>query len=219
MSKIPVYLMPGMGAGPKIFKNLKWPDNYEVHYLKWLVPASSNESLADYTKRLLRQVKHDTPILLGVSFGGIIVQEMAKYIPVKQLIIVSSIKHHDELSPLFKTAFDYKLYKLVPSSLLKKVDTIEKWTPIKRMKRKMQFYQAFLEMDDPRYINWAIPQVIGWKQTQTLSNFVHIVGDKDPVFPVKYIQDPKIVVPRGRHDMIILKAKWFNEHLPNLLET
>jgi len=214
--KVPIYLMPGLGAGPKLFRYLHLPDKYEIHYLRWIIP-SKNENLETYAKRLLKQVKHENPILLGVSFGGIVIQEMAKFIPAKQLVIVSSIKHHNELPLHYKIALRYKLYKLVPPSLLKRVDLIETISPSKRLKQKMRFYQEFLEMDNPEYIKWAIKHVLTWRQTQDLKNFVHIIGEKDRIFPLKYIEEPKIIVPNGRHDMIVFHARWFNRNLLKLL--
>ena len=208
--------MPGLGAGTKIFHYLKLPDTYEVHYMQWLIPYK-NESLQDYSKRLATQITEENPILFGVSFGGIIIQEIARQIPVKQLIIVSSIKHHDEMKPLFKLAYKTKLYKLFPVSLLKKRHFLQhKFFP-KALNKKLQLYQKFLEIDEPYYIRWSIHQVLSWQQTQIPENFVHIVGEKDMVFPPRYINEPKTIVPQGRHEMIIYKVKWFNRHLPQLL--
>ncbi len=211
--------MPGMGAGPKIFKYLKFPDAYEVHYMHWLVPLSIDETLEHYTKRLMQQIKHEKPILFGVSFGGIIIQEMAKQQPVNKLIIVSSIKNHTELPPFYQIALKTRLYKLFPANILQNIDWLKKMAPTKRFKQKMTFYQNFMEINEPLFIRWAITQVLSWQQTQELTNFVHITGEKDPIFPPKYIKEPKIVVPKGRHDMIIYQANWFNKHMADILET
>ncbi len=217
MAQTAVYLMPGLGAGPKIFKYLKWSDDFQVNYLHWIKPLSETESLEQYTHRLLQQVKHEQPVLLGVSFGGIIIQEMSKQIKVKKLIIVSSIKNHQELPPFYQIAQKTRLYKLFPAKILQNIDWFEKIAPPSRFKRKMQFYQNFIEMSDPMYIRWAIKQVLFWKQTQKLTNFIHIIGEKDPIFPAKYIKDPKIVVPNGQHDMIISQSYWFNRYISDRL--
>ncbi len=217
MNKTPVYLMPGLGAGKKIFTYLNLPDNYELHYMHWLIPYR-NESLQDYSKRLAVQITDKNPILLGVSFGGIIIQEIAKQIPVKQLVIVSSIKHHGEMKPLFKIANKTKLYKLLPVSLLKKRHLFQNFLLPNVINKKLQLYQKFLELDDTYYINWSIKKILTWKQTKMPENFIHIVGENDMVFPYRYINAPKIIVPNGRHEMIVYKVKWFNRYLPQLLE-
>ena len=218
MSKIPVYLMPGLGAGKKIFENLKFPEAYQVHYVHYLIPYK-NESLQDYTTRLIKQIKDENPILLGVSFGGIIIQEIAQQIPVKQLIITSSIKHHSELKPFYKFAYKTKIHKLLPIQILKKLDVLEKVPLPKSYKFKIKLYQKFLELDDPYYILWSIDRVFSWQQKHIPKNFVHIVGEKDTVFPVKYIKEPKIIVPDGHHEMIVSKVRWFNRNLPQYLSS
>ncbi len=216
MQKIPVYLMPGLGAGAKIFKGLHLPPQYELHDMHWEIPYKE-ESLKSYVLRIKQQIKHPNPILLGVSFGGIIIQELAKYITVKQLVIISSIKHQNEFKPSYKIAYKLKIYKILPVQILKKIDWLEKKALTQRFKQKMQLYQRFLEIDDPYYIRWSIRQILAWKQTQTLPDFVQFVGEKDPVFPPKYIKAPKIIVPNGRHDMMVYQMKWFNQHLPSYL--
>ncbi len=217
MAKTPVYMMPGMAANPKIFEYIKLPETYEIYYLHWIMPLA-DENLSRYTTRLLQQIKHENPILIGVSFGGIIIQEMAKQIPVRQLVLISTIKHHEEFSPFLKKSYQYYLYKLFPSKLMQYIDQFEKYSISKNFTRKMRLYKTYMDFNEPQYLNWAIAQVLQWKQTQKLSNFVHIVGEKDKVFPEKYIHQPKIVVPKGRHDMIIFKSGWFNKYLPALLK-
>ena len=82
-----IYCMPGMAASPKIFEYLKLPKNFEIHLLSW-IPPLKDEPLTNYAKRMCQRVVHKNPILLGVSFGGILVQEMAKHIFVKKIIII-----------------------------------------------------------------------------------------------------------------------------------
>jgi len=92
LEKIHVYLMPGMAASPSIFENIFLPpDRFEVHALDWFIP-DRGMSLEDYARKMCERVEHPDPVLLGVSFGGILVQEMAKLIPVRKVLIVSSVK-------------------------------------------------------------------------------------------------------------------------------
>ena len=85
---IHVYLMPGMAASSKIFEYIELPKNqFKIHYLEWMLP-SENESLSDYALRMTKNIKHNNCVLIGVSFGGVLVQEMSKYIDIKKLIII-----------------------------------------------------------------------------------------------------------------------------------
>ena len=70
--------MPGLAASPKIFERIQLPeDTFEMHLLEWFLPEQ-NESLEAYAKRMTLKIKHENPVLIGVSFGGILVQEMAR---------------------------------------------------------------------------------------------------------------------------------------------
>ncbi|MCW8850061.1 MAG: hypothetical protein OQJ81_08815, partial [Melioribacteraceae bacterium] len=84
MEKPHVYLMPGLGFDERIFYNLQF-ENAVPHYLKWEEPQI-NESLANYVKRISEQINNTKPfILIGHSFGGIIVQEISKIITTEKV--------------------------------------------------------------------------------------------------------------------------------------
>ena len=75
---IHIYCMPGMAASPKIFEFVDFPDPFVIHRLSWIKP-NENEPIAAYALRMCERIEHSNPILLGVSFGGVLVQEMAKH--------------------------------------------------------------------------------------------------------------------------------------------
>ena len=79
-TKIAIYFMPGMAASTSIFQNIVLPaDIFDVHLLEWLIPKKGI-SLSDYAKLMCAKVKEENPVLIGVSFGGMLVQEMANHI-------------------------------------------------------------------------------------------------------------------------------------------
>ena len=79
MEKIHVYFMPGLAASPTIFERIQLPnDQFEIHLLEWFVPKEK-QTLGDYAKKMAEQVHHKNIILVGVSFGGILVQEMKQF--------------------------------------------------------------------------------------------------------------------------------------------
>ena len=78
-----VYFMPGMSANSLIFERIKIKGNFNFHYLEWIEPKK-NECLKKYSIRFSKLIKHEFPILIGVSFGGVLVQEISKIIEVKK---------------------------------------------------------------------------------------------------------------------------------------
>jgi pimeloyl-ACP methyl ester carboxylesterase len=218
MSKIPVYLMPGLAASSAIFERISLPNEiFEVHLLEWELPVD-NESLPQYAKRMALKVLHPNPVLIGVSFGGILVQEMAKFIEVRKLIIISSVKTNLEFPKRMKVAKATKAYKLIPTHLLANIESLSAFSFGSKIKQRLKLYEKFLRVRDRRYLDWAVEQVVLWERSVADESVIHIHGDEDDVFPIKNIQNC-IVVKGGTHIMILTKYKWLNENLPKIILT
>lgn len=216
MSKIPVYLMPGLAASPKIFENISLPvEQFEIVLLEWCLPLVK-ESLEDYALRMTKQIKHENPVLIGVSFGGILVQEMALHIKARKVIIISSVKSNKEFPRRMKIAKRTMAYKLIPTSLLNNIEALAKFSFGDTISKRLKLYEMFLQVRDKKYLDWAIESVILWKRDKPAENIIHLHGLQDEVFPSKYISN-FIPVKGGTHIMILNKFKWLNENLPLLI--
>ena len=217
MNKIPVYFMPGLAASTTIFEHIKLPeDQFEMVFLEWFLP-NDKESIESYAKRMNEKILHENPVLIGVSFGGILVQEMAKLIPTNKVIIISSVKSNTEFPPRLKMAKATKVYKILPTQLLANVELLVKYAfGSTIVKKRLKLYEKYLSVRDKNYLDWSIENVLLWPQKSAHENTIHIQGDADEVFPIKNIQNC-IVVKGGTHIMIINKFKWFNENLPKII--
>lgn len=215
---IHVYFMPGMAANPSIFEYIKLPkEHFEIHWLEWLVPET-NESLKDYALRMNSFIKHENIALIGVSFGGIVVQEMSKYLDLKRLIIISSVKCRGELPRRMRYASNKGLVKFIPTSLINHMDKFEKLAFGDFLKKRAKLYKKYLSIRDVNYVDWAIKNMINWDCEKPIPGIVHIHGDEDIVFPFKYINDC-IPVKGGTHIMVVNRFRWFNKHLPSIITT
>ena len=214
---IHVYCMPGMSAKPNIFEYIKLPkDKYKVHWLSWF-PPQKKESIAAYSKRMCENVKHENVILIGVSLGGIVVQEMQKFIKVKLLVLISTVKTKDELPGFMKFGRKTKLYKILPVGIFKHFKLLNKLPIGKKLKKRLALYEHYLAFFDKAYLRWGIKETLHWNREKILPNLIHIHGDEDKMFPIKNIENP-IVIKGGTHIMIINRFRWFNDHLAKLME-
>lgn len=212
-----LYLMPGMAANSSIFEHISLPEStYTIHYLEWFLPIQ-NETIDAYALRMCSHIKHNDIVLLGVSFGGVLVQEMAKHIKVRKLIIVSSVKSNRELPRRMTLSRKLKLYKLLPTRLVEDIDLLVKYAFGASIKDRVALYKKYLSMNDRRYMKWAVKEMICWNQETAIEGIVHIHGKGDKVFPYKYV-DKAILLEKGTHIMILTRAKWFNKYLPKLIE-
>ncbi|MBF0694450.1 MAG: alpha/beta hydrolase [Flavobacterium sp.] len=218
MQKIPVYFVPGLAASSLIYERLKLPESLcECVYLEWEVPLEA-ETLSDYARRLSEKIVHERPILVGVSMGGIMVQEMSKFIDTRKVVIISSVKSNQEFQPLFKQAKYTKTYRIVPTTLLIHLEKLAKYNFLgHKIQMRLKLYKRYLYMRNKKFWDWAIREIIMWDRSEADPEVVHIHGDQDVIFPSKYIKD-FILVPGGTHIMLVIKPDLISQHLTEVIE-
>jgi alpha/beta superfamily hydrolase len=209
--------MPGLAASPTIFERIQLPnDLFEMHLLEWEIPLEQ-ESLQAYAKRMAQKVTHENVVLVGVSFGGILVQEMKAFLQPKKVIIISSVKANTEFPRRFKIAKTTKAYKLIPTQLFENIESLMKFSfGSSIIKQRLVLYEKFLSVRNKHYLDWSIEQIINWERKDIDPEIIHVHGDADEVFPPKYIKE-FIPVKGGTHIMILSKYKWLNENLPKII--
>lgn len=208
--------MPGMAANPSIFDGLKLPVNtFEIHRLEWFTPEKGM-SFSQYAIKMCSGVRHKKPVLLGVSFGGMLVQEMAKHLETRKLIVVSCVKSHLELPRKMRFAKYTRVHRLLPTGLVNNVELVARYAFGEKATKRLDLYKKYLSVRDRYYMDWAIDNIVNWKQHTPPANLIHIHGEKDAVFPIGNIKDC-ISVKNGTHTMIIHRAKWFNENLSTII--
>lgn len=216
MTRIPVYFMPGLAASSLIFERISLDkEKFEMFFLEWEIPQE-NETLVAYAKRVSRKILHPNPVLIGVSFGGILVQEIASFVNARKVIIISSVKCNAEFPVRMKIAKTTKAYKLIPTKLLQNIENLAKFSFGGIINQRIELYKKFLTIRDKSYLEWAIKQVILWDRLEIDPKIVHIHGDQDDVFPIKNIKNC-IIVKGASHIMILNKYKWLNENLPKII--
>ncbi|MEM7657511.1 MAG: alpha/beta hydrolase [Bacteroidota bacterium] len=85
-----LYLLSGLGADERAFANLSLPETELVH-IAWL-PISPDLTLREYARQLSDLIPEQGPIhLLGVSFGGIVAQEIGQLRSCKRVFVISNL--------------------------------------------------------------------------------------------------------------------------------
>ena len=205
-----------MGANSKVFERLKL-DDYNLNYIEWIIPYK-NESLVEYSKRMAVDIDRSKPVnLIGLSFGGIIVQEISKFIDVEKIIIISTVKTRKELPTHYKISSVLILHKLIPSMFFHNTKLMAKTLFGKNNDKIVIAIERYFTMRDIRYSRWAIDKVVNWKQTEYPKNLLHLHGTKDSVFPARFISNATFI-EGGTHLMIFNKANKLSEHISTFLE-
>ncbi|HXH20252.1 MAG TPA: alpha/beta hydrolase [Chitinophagales bacterium] len=200
-----IYLIPGVGCDETVFKYLELP-GYELVPIKWLSPHK-HETLKEYVKRLLPQIKKDTaPVFIGLSFGGIVAIELSKLVKTHKVFIISSIKTYHERPYKMSMLYLLKFYRMFPASLAVKFGFWHRWALGDLNEAEKELVNDMLEKIDIRFNKWAVDQAIHWQNKDVPENLVHIHGDEDNIFPHIYIKNYHRI-RGGTHFMIVRHAR------------
>ena len=199
-----IYCISGLGADERAFSKLVVP-GYQLKAIKWLMPLNG-ESLPDYAKRMRVEITEEDPILMGLSFGGMLCTEIAKQIPVKTIIIISSIKSAAEIPLWMRTAARLRLNKILPMRSTKLTEPFQNRILGVSTPEEINLVRQFRTKADLPYTTWAVDQAINWKNDWQHPEIFHIHGDRDNLFPIKYVK-PTYIIKNGGHFMIMNKAE------------
>ena len=175
------------------------------------------ESIENYAKRLTEQIHHKNPILIGLSFGGIMCIEISRQIKVEQVIIISSIKAYHEMPLWMRISGKLKLNRLFPMRSFTLIEPLENYNLGIKTKDEKAMVNAYRKNIDPVYSNWAIDAILNWKNKLPIKNLFHLHGDNDRIFLIKNIKADHII-KGGGHLMILQQAAEVKEIINMILQ-
>ena len=207
-----IYCISGLGADERVFQKLQF-EGYQPIHICWLEPEPG-ENIADYARRLTTQIKSERPILIGLSFGGIIAVEMAKQIDTEKVILISSTKNQQEVPFYFKIFRWLPIYRLLPAKLiLWFARLLASWFFSLETVAERKLFRAILFDTNARFMKWAIDRIVTWKNELIPQNTFHIHGKNDRIFPYRFVHED-FSVEHGGHFMIMNRA----ERISNLIQ-
>lgn len=212
-----IYFISGLGADWRVFQRLQLEGYRPVHIL-WQRPQR-HESIEQYAQRLLTQVTVENPILVGLSFGGLMAIEMAKLCRPEQVIVISSATTGAQIPAYFKVFRWLPVQLVVPfKQLLWAVHWLLTWLFGLNNRDDCSLFKQVLVDTDPWFLKWAINQVVSWRNQVVPEGLVHIHGSSDRVFPFGY-RSADVVVPGGGHLMVLTRAEELSQLLMKTLTT
>lgn len=166
--------------------------------------------------RMAASIEHPSPVLLGVSFGGMIGIEIARQVAIEKLIIISSVKSTGELPQWMKVTGRFNLHKILPTRSYKFTEKFDNDRLGVTNEAERKLVDHYRKNADPVYLDWAVHQVLTWKNDWYPENIVHIHGEKDKIFPVKKLR-PTHIIEKGTHIMIINKGEELSQCINSVL--
>lgn len=210
-----IYCISGLGADERAFSKLH-VKGFEIKVIRWLQPLQG-ETLTAYAARMRQGITDENPVLMGLSFGGMLCTEIAKQVPVQKIIIISSIKTSKELPLWMKAIAMIRLNKIVPMQSTKITQPIQNKMLGVTTADEKKLVSSLRKAADIKYTNWAVNQAINWKNNWQHPAIYHIHGDKDRMFPIKYIK-ADFTIKNGGHFMIMNKADEVSDCINAILD-
>jgi pimeloyl-ACP methyl ester carboxylesterase len=211
-----VYLIAGLGADTRVYNNIELYD-HDVTPVDWIEPDKT-DTLVFYAQKLINQYNIlPNSIIIGNSMGGMLAVEIAKKIPVKTTIIISSIKVSSEMPWYFSLFRALPIYKIIPGKFFTSLGFMIKPLFGHMSAEDAWLFNDMLKNSSPTFIRWAMGAILHWKNDIIPQNLYHITGDKDLIFSFERINNATII-EGGTHIMIFDRAKEINKLLKQLLK-
>lgn len=203
-----LYCISGLGADERIFARLQIP-NTELVHLPW-VAHEAKDDIARYAQKMATLIKEPNPNILGLSFGGMVAVEIAKLMPVKKTIVVSSAKSKNELPDFDGTLKFFIQHNLIPYGLFKKPNAILYDRFGAENDDDKNILKLIMKDTDTHFLGWAFKAILNWKNIIVPPKIIHIHGTADKVIPPNNIT-ANYWINNGSHMMMYNRAKDINE--------
>ena len=209
-----IYIFSGLGADERVFQKLDL-SGLKVTFIIWIIPHK-NETIESYATRILSQIKTPKPILIGLSFGGIMAVEVAKQIETEKIILVASAKTKTEIPFYYRFTGFFSIHKLLPTALLKKSNFISNWFFGVKTTFDKDILKTILKETNPTFLTWALDKIVNWTNQTKLKNLTHIHGTADRILPIRFVKYD-IKINNGGHFMTLNKANELSQIIKELI--
>lgn len=214
--KTKIVFLPGLGADSRLFlyqrkafKNVLTPP--------WLIPKST-ETLTHYAKRWARELKLNRDYcLVGVSFGGMVAQEMARWVRPKAVLLVGSCRSARSVPFYLRLAGSSPGWPRLSKALCKFFPVISgSFLGARTAAQRDLLIRMFLETPND-FAKWTVKAIRTWEGCDTGgTKILHIHGKNDHLIPIRGVQADR-VIRDGGHLINLTHPKEVNEFIKECL--
>lgn len=204
--------VPGLGADERLFDVYK----DQFHYKVLDCSLKGAVSLNEYVVSLIGQIESNNPVLVGVSFGGLLAQEIKLRLPKSKVILISSFTSSKELPNILQLvpmqlliSFAGVIHPNVPKFGLRYAFGIKN-------EFETNLLMAIMKDTPVSYLKFALQILLKWKGTGVSIDY-RIHGNKDVLVPIKEVEpDLKLT---GGHFVIYQCPKEIGNAIKDFLIT
>lgn len=200
-----IFAFSGLGADERLFSRLSLP-GLELHAIRY-APPTYMETIQEYTERIAKTLSPTSDdIYLGVSFGGMIAQQLAIIQKPRRTIIISSLTNSDQFPKLFQKTNNPTTRLLLTKGTRRLLMPMIGWLNGVKSKADSSLLKQMALDTDPRFMRWGMQQLMDWQAPDDIGELVHIHGTADRMIPYKNVS-PTHTIEDGSHFMILDRAE------------
>lgn len=198
-----IYCISGLGADHRVFGKVEIP-GYELISVPWLFPEAK-ESLPSYAARMYKTIPEADPIVLGLSFGGMLATEIRKQFAISHAIIVSSAKTRAEIGYTNDAFAWLAAKKFVPDDWFVKPAASILFLLGAQGEEEKQLLADMIKSGNPKTNRWMVNALLSWDNVRPPAGIIHIHGTADRVIRPGNV-NPSHWISGGGHFMIYNRA-------------
>jgi pimeloyl-ACP methyl ester carboxylesterase len=195
-----MYLLGGLGADSRVFNYLDL-SGFETVFIDW-IDVLPSETIESYAQRLSERIQHPNPLLVGVSFGGMIAVEISRKVKIEKVILISSAT---TIPWYLKLAGGLRLQFLVPPKVLIRFELLTFWLFGVSQPEEQQLLRRIIRDTNESFLKWAIKRILEWNPDISKHDVIKIHGSNDRLLPPSSHVD--FLIKGGGHFMIVTRAK------------
>ena len=221
-SSMKIVCIPGLGANYRTFTPQKSYFGDRVVIPEYIKP-NTQEKLETYCKRWAPKINHELAgepcVLLGMSFGGMCVQELSRYIPAKAIILLGSTQKPVRFKKMYP--FFEHIGRLSPDGLINVVGKVSPYIIAYTEGLDEQSREIVAQMMQEKHVDfyrWQVFAGAQWIQHGFEGEYTCPVfsahGARDTViFPQKNSSEYDLYIEDGHHLINLSHAAQINRFI------
>jgi pimeloyl-ACP methyl ester carboxylesterase len=209
------YAISGLGTDYSIFSEIVL--YFELTILPWIKPEPK-ESFHEYALRFSERFNENEPFnLIGVSFGGMLAQEINQIKKAEKVILVSSAISRTEIPLLFRIGLVLGIHKVLSGDTQPPEFLISHYFGLKQQKHREMLKSIMNDMD-PDFLKWALSKISTWNSPQPSENLYRIHGTSDKILYCFSNHNTQLVKDSG-HFVSVERADEVSKLLNKMIQT
>lgn len=210
------FFISGLGANELAFSKIG-ALGCEKIMVKW-IPHVKNETLEAYAVRLVQQYEiNGNDIIAGLSFGGLLAQEISNITGLQTVILISSFRDKNDLKLPYRMALNNGLYNLLPPVKTPYVDELIANMLNSGTAGSKPVLKEMIQSTDYNLMKWSLRQIAKASGNTDKNVILHnIIGDRDRIVNL-WRNDTTYVVKGGSHFMVYDRAEEITEIIRSII--